>query len=178
MSIRRRRYRRDPVPVEARLGRYRAAAGGTGGPVAALRTAWAEVAGAQAAANSIVVRQSRAGVVNVACANAAWAQELDARREVLADRLRAALPDIPVTGVRFVVGDHVMPAAAATARPARAVRPTPAELAAAEAALADVTDPELRELLTRAAAGQAAVARQKTKSLQRGNNKGRVGRSD
>ena len=178
MSIRRRRFRRDPVPVEARLGRYRGAAkGAAAGPLPALRTAWTQAAGAQGAANSVIVRHSRAGVVTVACASGAWAQELDARRDVLADRLRRAVPDVPVTGLRFVVGDHAIPAApGAPARTRPPVRPSDDEIARAAEALRDVTDPELRDLLTRAAAGQAALARSKTKSLQRGKNTGRADR--
>jgi hypothetical protein len=159
----RRRFRRDPIAIGERLSRYR---GGVGSPagseLALLQTAWKDVAGPQAAANSVVVRQSRAGVVSVACASAVWAQELDARRDVLTDRLKRAVPQVRVTGVRFVVGDHVIPAADPT-RTRPAPTPTAQERAQAESLFGEVTDPELRERLVRAAAGQMATARSSRK---------------
>ena len=176
-SARRRRYRREPVAVGDRLARYRPGTSAPGSELARLQAAWQEVAGRQAAANSVVVRRSRAGVVNVACASAGWAQELDARRDMLRDRLAREVPDTPVTAVRFVVGDHVIPAAS-PARGRPPVRPNAEEMEAARAAVAEVSDPALRDLLERAAAGQMAVARTKRKSLQRGKNAGRVGRGE
>lgn len=174
-SGRRRRYRREPVAVGERLGRYRPGSAAPGSELARLQAAWQEVAGRQASANSVVVRRSRAGVVNVACASAAWAQELDARRELLRDRLARETPDTLVAAIRFVVGDHVIPPPPPVG--ARSpVRPSAEEVEAARAAVADVSDPALRDLLERAAAGQMAVARTKRKSLQKGKNTGRVGR--
>ena len=177
MSGRRRRYRREPVAVGDRLGKYRAGTAASGSELARLQAAWHEVVGRQAAGNSIVVRRSRAGLVSVACATAGWAQELDLRRDQLRDRLARAVPDTPVTGVRFVVGDHVIPTPEVPAGRPR-VRPTAEEIEAAKSAVGDVSDPALRDLLERAAAGQMAVARSKRKSLQRGKNGGRVGRGD
>lgn len=177
MSARRRRYRREPVAVGDRLAKYRGGTGAPGSELGRLQAAWRELVGRQAAANSIVVRRSRAGVVSVACATAGWAQELDVRRDLLRDRLARAVPDTAVTGVRFVVGDHVMPAPQ-TPRARPRIRPSAAEIETAKAAVGDVSDPVLRDLLERAAAGQMAVARSKRKSLQRGNNARRVGRGD
>ena len=159
MSIRRRRFRREPVAIGERLARYR---GGRDAPagseVGALQSAWQEVAGPQAAANSVVVRRSRAGVVSVACASAAWAQELDARRDVLADRLIRAAAPVEVTAIRFVVGDHVIPAIPAT-RPRSGPAPTEQERTLAATLFTEVMDSDLRERLVRAAAGQMAVGR-------------------
>lgn len=158
-AAKRRRFRRDPVAIGERLARYRGGADApAGSELGVLQAAWKYIAGPQAAANSVVVRQSRPGVVSIACASAAWAQELDARRDVLTDRLVRAAPGVRVTGVRFVVGDHVIPAAESSGtRPS----PTPSakERAQAESLFGDVTDPELRERLVRAAAGQLAVTR-------------------
>ncbi len=162
MSSRRRRFRREPVAIGERLARYR---GGVDSPagseLAALQTAWKGVAGPQAAANSVVVRRSRAGVISVACASAMWAQELDARRDLLTDQLVRAVPDVEVTGIRFVVGDHVIPAQPTRQRAVPA--PTPQERAQAEKLFGEVTDAELRERLVRAAAGQMAIARMNSK---------------
>ena len=176
-SGKRRRYRREPVAVGDRLGKYRPGTAALGSELAQLQAAWREVVGRQAAANSIVVRRSRAGVVSIACATAGWAQELDVRRDLFRDRLAGAVPGTTVTGVRFVVGDHVMPAPE-TAPVQPRVRPTDEEVQAAKAAVGDVSDAALRDLLERAAAGQMAVARAKRKSLQRGKNGGRVSRGD
>ena len=163
MSIRRRRFRREPVVIGERLGRYR---GGLDSPagseLAALQTAWKDIAGPQAAANSVVVRRSRAGVVSIACATAAWAQELDARRDLLTDQMARAAPDLQVTGIRFVVGDHVIPVPRA-ARPRAVPAPTAQEIAQAEKLFDAVSDGDLRERLVRAAAGQFAIARANTK---------------
>ena len=163
MSTRRRRFRREPVMIGERLARYR---GGLDSPagseLAVLQTAWKDIAGPQAAANSVVVRRSRAGVVSIACASGAWAQELDARRDLLTDQLARAAPDLQVTGVRFVVGDHVIPVPP-TARPRAVAAPTAQEIAQAEKLFDAVTDVDLRERLVRAAAGQFAIARANTK---------------
>ncbi len=177
MSSRRRRFRRDPIAIGERLARYRGGADSPAGSgLASLQTAWGEVAGPQAAANSVVVRKSRAGVVSVACASGAWAQELDARRDALTDRLVRAAPQAGVTGIRFVVGDHVIPKPQPT-RPRRVPKPTAEERARAEELLNEVADPELRERLVRAAAGQMAVARASRKKPAKREKPGRNARS-
>lgn len=163
MSSRRRRFRRDPIMIGERLARYR---GGLDSPagseLAVLQSAWKDIAGPQAAANSVVVRRSRAGVVSIACASGMWAQELDARRDLLTDQLVRAAPRLDVTGIRFVVGDHVIPAAPPTTpRPVPA--PTAKERSQAEKLFDAVTDDDLRQRLVRAAAGQMATTRRNTK---------------
>jgi hypothetical protein len=149
--------------IGERLARYR---GGRDAPagseLAVLQNAWKDIAGPQAAANSVVVRRSRAGVVSIACASGVWAQELDARRDLLTDQLVRAAPGLQVTGVRFVVGDHVIPVPP-TVRPRTVPMPTAQETAQAEKLFDTVTDADLRERLVRAAAGQLAIARANTK---------------
>jgi hypothetical protein len=163
VSSRRARFRREPVVIGDRLARYRGGAGApAGSELGALQSAWKEVAGPQAAANSVVVRRSRPGVVSIACASGMWAQELDAERETLAERLARAVPDLVVTGVRFVVGDHVIPKQDQT-RARRAPIATADEREAAKTLFTDVTDEDLRDRLVRAAAGQMAIARTQTK---------------
>ncbi len=165
MSRRRRRWRRDPIALSGEVGRYRRASG-VGDEVAALARAWAELVGPQAAAQSVVVRRSRAGVVTIACAGSPWAQQLDSLRDGWTDSLAAACPDIPVTGVRFVVADHVLTPPDVLPAPRREVHPTATELAAAADRTPPMDDEALRELLVRAQAGQMAVARER-KRLQR-----------
>lgn len=173
MSPRRRRFRRDPVAIGERLSRYR---GGQDAPagseLASLQAAWNEIGGPQAAAHSVVVRRSRAGVVTVACASGIWAQELDARRDLLAAQLMRAVPNVEVSGIRFVVGDHVIPARQAS-RPRVAPTPSADERATAERLMGDVSDPELRERLVRAAAGQMAIARAAANAAAKGRRQGK-----
>ena len=157
MSVRRRRYNREPVAIAGRLAKYQRSAAGD--ELSTLNAAWSEIAGRQAARQSVVVRRSRAGVVSVACASAMWAQELDARRDLLADRLTRMCPDIEITGLRFVVGDHAIPGDVPDVQKRVGAAPTQEEVAIAAEAMSQVSDPVLRELLKRAAAGQIANAR-------------------
>jgi hypothetical protein len=163
MSSNRRRWRRELTEITPDLRKFRRR-GQQGSDAAALQEVWAQIVGPQAAAQSIVIRRSRAGVVNIACSSAAWAQELDSRRERWTEQLREQA-DVVVTGVRFVVGDHVMPAppVGASAEP---ITPTAAELAQAEAGTPQIADRALRDLLIRAQAGQMALARER-KRLQK-----------
>lgn len=162
MSSNRRRWRRELTEITPDLRRFKRT-GSQGTDAAALQELWAQMVGPQAAANSVVVRRSRAGVVNIACSSAAWAQELDSRRERWTEQFRAQ-SDVVVSGLRFVVGDHVMPAPERKAP--EPIVPTAAELAAAEAHTPQITDPTLRDLLIRAQAGQMALARER-KHLQK-----------
>jgi len=77
---RRRRRRHEPAPVAEALARFRRRAGGGGGGGAeagAAALAWPDVVGAAAAAHSVPLRRSRAGVLTVACSSAAWASADD-----------------------------------------------------------------------------------------------------
>ncbi len=155
----RRRRRRDPGAAADMLRKYRAPGGSartpTGGAIGALAQVWPDVVGEVAANHSVPVRRTRAGVVSVACSSGAWAQELTARREELAERLLARLPDAAVTGLRFVVADHVMvvaPTVADTPAPPPPPRPGAAERAAGERAADGIHDDDIRRLVQRAAA--------------------------
>jgi hypothetical protein len=157
---RRHRHRKDPIAVADALKRFRRKAGGSGAPsgaAGAAAVAWPSVVGEAAARQSVPVRCTRAGVLTVACADAAWAHELSARREEITARLKAALPDAGIAGLRFAVADHALPAAPDAPAPAPAPpRPNPAQRAAGEAAAEGVEDPVLRDLVRRAAAASAA----------------------
>jgi len=169
---RRRRFRRDFADMSTRVRRYLPS--GPGDHVTRLQAAWREIVGEDVARQSMVVRRSRAGVVTVACASAAWAQELDLRRERLTPALDAAVGGEPsVSGIRLVVGDHVMPPDAPAPRPTPVV--TPGDVAAADAVTPEIEDRELRELLVRAQAAQSALRRQQ-KDLQSARKRGRDGR--
>ncbi len=130
--------------------------------------------GADAARESHVIRLSRAGVVAVACASGAWAQELNLRSDRILMTLRRAVPDVNMTGVRFVIGDHVMPAAPTPEEP-RDVVPTDRDRAAAEAETPQLEDDALRALVVRARAAQIALERER-KSLHKPTKPGRRSR--
>ncbi len=158
---RRRRRRREPQPAAAALARFRRRAGpgpGAGGEVAAAALAWPDVVGRTAADHSVPVRRSRAGVLTVACSSASWALELSARRGELAPRLARRCPEAEVSGLRFVVADHVVPPPPPEPVPAAPPRAAPgaAELEVGAAAAAGVHEPALRDLVARAAAASAA----------------------
>jgi hypothetical protein len=104
------------------------------------------------------VRRTRAGVLTVACSDAAWAHELRMRSQELLERVTAACPDAGVAGLRFVVADHVAVERAPEAPPpAPPPAPTAAQRAAARAAAAGLADERLRDLVARAAAASAAA---------------------
>jgi hypothetical protein len=151
----RRRRRRDPVGVDSLLGRAtRALAKGNDSVLASVRAAWPEATGPGTVNHAYPIRRSRAGVVTVACADAVWAQELDMRTDELMQRLADIMGDADaVAGLRFVVADHAIPAAEqAPVRPDPPPPPGPDSLARARAATEAIDDPELRDLVTRAAA--------------------------
>jgi hypothetical protein len=151
----RRRRRPDLLPASDQLTRWqRKAAGRSGAPspeLAAAREGWARAGGEALAAQSIPLRRSRAGVLTVACASAAWAQALQGRAEELLRLLADAAPAAAVTSLRFVVSDDALPEPP-PAPPAPPKPPSAAARAAAREAVGDVPDPRLRELLERAAA--------------------------
>ena len=158
---RRHRHRKEPIAVADALKRFRRKAGGAGaatGPAGVAAVAWPSVVGEAAARRSVPVRCTRAGVLTVACADAAWAHELSARREELTARLRAACPEAGIAGLRFAVADHALPGAAEDEPPAPAPPPPPTAAQRAEGAAAaeGVEDPVLRDLVRRAAAASAA----------------------
>ena len=130
--------------------------------LASVRAAWPEATGPGTVNHAYPIRRSRAGVVTIACADAVWAQELEARAEEIEERLAEALDDpSAVAGLRFVIADHALPATDPSP-PTRAPLPPPDPRAVerAEAATRDIEDPALRDLVTRAAA--RALERDKT----------------
>lgn len=163
----RRRYRTQPVSASQMVRRYRRAApGGDGGradgPLARVAEAWSGVVGPAVSDKARPVRRSQAGLVTVACADAVWAQTLSSQADDLLDRLRAAVGDDAVSGLRFVPDEHALRMiadAAPSPEPPSHPPLTAEELAAAERLVAGVADPVLRDLLARAAARAPARPR-------------------
>lgn len=147
------------MPAADALTRFRRRAGGPSpkGPAGVAAVAWPAVVGADGARHSVPVRCTRAGVVTVACSDAAWAHELSARREELTARLVSACPDAGIVGLRFAVADHALPSAPeAPMPPPPPPPPTAAQRAEAASTAASVADPVLRGLIERATAASAA----------------------
>lgn len=119
-----------------------------------VRAAWPEATGPGTVSHAYPMRRSRAGVVTIACADAVWAHELEARAEQLEEILAGIIGDpSAVAGLRFVVADHALPAADPGPAPRDPLPPPdPSAVRRAEAATRDIEDPALRDLVTRAAA--------------------------
>jgi len=122
--------------------------------LASVRAAWPEATGPGTVNHAYPTRRSRAGVVTIACSDAVWAHELEARAEEIEARLGAILEDPDaVAGLRFVVADHALPVADQGPPPRAALPPPdPRAVERAEQATRDIEDPALRDLVTRAAA--------------------------
>lgn len=137
------------------LGRATRAFTRTGDSVlSSVRAAWPEATGPGTVHHAYPIRRSRAGVVTVACSDAVWAQEMDMQGDDIARRVNALLGDPDaVAGLRFVVADHAIPQVD-TGPPPRRIPPPPAQeaVAWAEQVTEDIDDPDLRALVTRAAA--------------------------
>jgi predicted nucleic acid-binding Zn ribbon protein len=119
--------------------------------------AWPALAGEEVARNAWPARIARDGTLHVHTSSSAWAFELGQLAPTILERLREALPEISPSALKFAVG-HLPepdPPSAERAGP-ETPRPGPRERAAAAELTASLTDPELRELVARAAAASLA----------------------
>ena len=131
-------------------------------PLAAITAAWPAAVGAAVARQAWPLRLGRDGTLHVAVASSTWAHELDLLQDAILDGLRARLADATPPAVRFAVGPIPEPptpidAAATENDPPIAVPPEIESEAAAAASKID--DPELRELVARAARASLVKAR-------------------
>jgi hypothetical protein len=129
-------------------------------PLAALTAAWPEVVGDAIARQAWPLRIARDGTLHVATSSATWANELGFLADEIVERLQARLgPDAP-SRLRCAVGP--VPESAAD-EPQATVEPppeVPAEISAeADSAASAIDDPELRELVARAARASLLKAR-------------------
>jgi hypothetical protein len=135
--------------VKGELRRFGPAAG-----MADLVAAWPAAVGEGIARNAWPARFQRDGVLIVHAVDSVWAFELTQRAEEIAGRLGTLVPK----GLRFVPGP--LPEAPAEASPGDRTEVRAATLDEARTAAgwaAAVEDPELRELVARAA--RASLAR-------------------
>jgi hypothetical protein len=129
-------------------------------PLAALTAAWPEVVGAAVARQAWPLRIARDGTLHVATSSATWANELGFLADEIVERLRTRLGHDAPSRLRCAVGP--VPESPAD-EPEPSVGPppeVPAEIGAeADSAVSAIDDPELRELVARAARASLLKAR-------------------
>jgi len=131
-------------------------------PLTALTAAWPEVVGDAVARNAWPLRIARDGTLHVATASATWAQELGFLSDEILERLRARLGADAPTKVKCAVGP--VPAAGRAHEDVPETLPAaadmPPEVRSEAAAVASaISDPELREVVARAARASLLRAR-------------------
>jgi hypothetical protein len=131
--------------------------------LAELTSAWPAAVGEAVARNAWPLRIGRDGTLHVATTSSTWAFELDRLAPEITGRLEAALGDRAPAKLRFRVGPVPEPGSPSPSPgpPAGRERPsdeTPEVTARADSAASEIADPELRELVARAA--RASLSRQ------------------
>ena len=129
-------------------------------PLTALTAAWPEVVGDAIARQAWPLRIARDGTLYVATSSATWANELGFLADEIVECLRARLgPDAP-SRLRCAVGPVPESAADEPAPTVRRPPEVPAEIGEeADSAASAIDDPELRELVARAARASLLKAR-------------------
>ena len=123
-------------------------------PLAAVTAIWPEAVGVAVARQAWPLRLARDGTLHVAAASATWANELSLLQDEILAALRAKLGGESPARIAFAVGPIPEPE-----RPQEQADPglsnaldVPPEVARqADVAAAEIADPELRELVARAA---------------------------
>ena len=131
-------------------------------PLAAITAAWPDAVGAAVARQAWPLRLGRDGTLHVAVASSTWAQELDLLQDAILDGLRTRLADATPPAVRFAVGpipEPPTPTEDAIQRDPPPIAVPPDIESEAAAAASEIDDPELRELVARAARASLVKAR-------------------
>jgi len=127
-------------------------------PLAAITSAWPAAVGETVARQAWPLRIGRDGTLHVATASATWAFELDRLSPEIHEQLSALLGQAAPPKLRFAVGPVPEPGAAvetASRSSPGTLAPTPEVVAEAAA----IDDPELRQLVVRAARASLSRAR-------------------
>ncbi len=130
------------------------------GPLSAVADIWPTTVGAAIARVAWPQRFARDGTLHVATVSATWAFELSRLSPEIHERLRAALGDAAPTALKFSTGPVPEP----DADPVDLGREKGPEISSEDRELADqlaaaITDPDLRELVARAASASLAATR-------------------
>lgn len=129
-------------------------------PLAALTAAWPDVVGDAIARQAWPLRLARDGTLHVATSSSAWANELTFLAEEIAGLLRERLGSEVPSRLRCAVGPIPESARQELETPAEEPPEVPPEIAAeADSAASAIADPELRELVARAARASLLRAR-------------------
>ena len=132
--------------------------GGAGPALTRITEAWPAVVGETVARHAWPLRVARDGTLHVATSSSTWAFELDRLGPEIGERLTAALGDAAPQKLRFAPGP--LPEPDRPAGPAlQPVVPDPDVVSAADTAASAIDDPELRELVARAARASLQKAR-------------------
>jgi len=144
--------------VERELSR---SGGGNALALTEITSVWTQAVGETVARQAWPLRLGRDGTLHVATTSATWAFELDRLSPEIEHRLSAAAGDAAPRKLRFRVGPVPEPAAAEQTRnlPEQGFSPTPAVVAEAASLASAIEDPELRELVSRAARASLSRAR-------------------
>lgn len=139
-----------PIGEEVRreLGRF-----GPQGAMVDIVAAWPEAVGVAIAGNAWPARVARDGTLHVATSSSTWAFELTQLEETVRERLAERLEENAPPRLRFAPGKLPEPGRESvpdTSRKPREARPE--EQVEAARIAAPITDPELRDLVARAAA--------------------------
>ena len=130
-------------------------------PLARITEAWPAAVGAAVARRAWPLRIARDGTLHVATASATWSHELDLLGGEILAQLRARVGDDAPAKLRFAVGPIPEPPTAEEPgdEPAGEEDVPPEIESEARSAVAAIDDPELRELVARAARASLAKAR-------------------
>jgi hypothetical protein len=123
-------------------------------PLASVTAIWPEAVGDAVARNAWPLRLARDGTLHVAVASATWANELSLLRDEILAALRVRLGAESPPTIRFAVGpipESERPLEPPGQAPPRTLEVPPEVEREANAAAAKIGDPELRELVARAA---------------------------
>jgi len=144
--------------VEHELGRR----GGEGLALSEITAVWPEAVGEAVSRQAWPLRVSRDGTLHVATSSSTWAFELDRLAPEIEERLASLAGAAAPKKLSFRVGPVPEPGGqpeAERARQAEPQQPTPEATAEAAALTAEIDDPELRELVARAARASLSRAR-------------------
>ncbi len=143
--------------VERTLGRT---GGGAGLALAEITRVWPDAVGEAVSRQAWPARVGRDGTLHVTASSATWAFELDRLSGEIQERLSAALGRSAPAALRFKVGPVPEPGASPSSMadsPPGGFQRSPETDAEAARAASVIGDPELRELVARAA--RASLAR-------------------
>jgi hypothetical protein len=132
-----------------------ASGGGTALALAEITAVWPTAVGDAVARQAWPQRVARDGTLHVATSSATWAFELDRLSPEIREQLRSALGESAPAKLRFKVGPIPEPpgvaADAAAAAPVDPVSASPEATSEAASLASEIEDPDLRELVARAA---------------------------